>query len=215
VEAAARKHEAYKQAGPVLENRRCRRELTKRHAGSFSALLPRQETRVIRESGPQEIKDGMVGRAQLEWDYRHNVGSTLVNSLIIDDKMRVHEMSLEILKRGYQGFNIGFSELVWNETSWEDPKCLNKVWWFDSSTGVLFNGLKRLNEPQRRAVEVRHGQEKEKDDYSRGRFDEGDKLTLLLDLGYNENLGGLRKVYVNGQQVCAFEGVLGPVRLTV
>jgi hypothetical protein len=308
VEAAARKHKAYKQAAAVMENRRCRRELTKRHAGSFSALLPRQEARDSRESGhaamlsgvpqlpqlsassiaalPQEggstvhvsdnklvqdvdgvdvmmhtgtgqkddapaapsaaaaaaattldfdesamiekhtvlwgplskyteIKDGMVGRAQMEWDYRRNVGSTLVSSLVIDDKMRVHEMSLRILRRGYQGFNIGFSQLVRNETSWADPKCLNKVWWFDSSTGVLFNGPQRLNEPQRRAVEVKQGQEKEEDDHLRGRFDEGDELTLLLDLGYHEKLGGLMKVCVNGQQVCACEGVLGPVRLTV
>ena len=118
---------------------------------------------------------------------------------------REFTMSLKLLKRGYQGFNIGLSQLARNDCPWGNPVNRDHVWWLDTASGVLFNGDQRLNEPPA----------KQRTDGKEQVFEAGDVLSFTLDLGFSDTLEGRWHIKINGQNLTHCDGVQGPVRLAV
>ena len=109
-------------------------------------------------------------------------------------------MRLRFLKRGsYQGIHIGLTQMTKNDVFWGKPSFHDKVWWFDTSSGVIFNGDERVTEAPSMHTDGTPASGRRNPARDRHALDAGDVFSFTLDLGASETTGGKWIVAVNGK----------------
>ena len=158
----------------------------------------------------------LAATSETDWNFQSNLGACAVCSHLLDDTMREYTMRLRFLKRGsYQGIHIGLTQMTKNDVFWGKPSFHDKVWWFDTSSGVIFNGDERVTEAPSMHTDGTPASGRRNPARDRHALDAGDVFSFTLDLGASETTGGKWIVAVNGKTLAKCDNVRGPVRFAV
>ena len=158
----------------------------------------------------------LAATAETDWNFQSNLGACAVCSHLLDDTMREYTMRLRLLERGsYQGIHLGLTQMTKNDVFWGKPSFRDKVWWVDTSSGVIFNGDERVTEAPSMRADASPASGRKTPARDRHALDAGDVFSFTLDLGASETTGGKWIVAVNGKTLAKCDNVRGPVRFAV